>query len=264
MIGVNDRRGIILDRTVFYATGGGQPGDAGALKREGRPPIAIATAVYGEDKSEIVHVPGEAEALPEPGETLTAALDWARRYRHMRIHTGLHLLSVVLPFPVTGGSIGADEGRLDFDIDGEVPAKDEIEEKLNALVAGGYPVTDEWITDEELLANPSLVKTMKVKPPMGIGPRPPGPHRRHRPAALRRHPCPLDRRDRPPRHRQDRKQGQAEPARPHPLRGVAATGCRLPLPSVPANAARTLHPLVRQRIDDVSTANSRLLSPLER
>jgi misacylated tRNA(Ala) deacylase len=96
-------------------------------------------------------------------------LDWARRYRHMRIHTGLHLLSVVLPFPVTGGQIGADEGRLDFDIDGEVPAKDEIEEKLNALVGANYPVSQEWITDEELLANPGLVKTMKVKPPMGTG-----------------------------------------------------------------------------------------------
>jgi len=96
-------------------------------------------------------------------------LDWTRRHRHMRIHTGLHLLSVVLPFPVTGGQIGADEGRLDFDIDGEVPGKDEIEERLNALVAANYPVTSEWITDEELLANPGLVKTMKVKPPMGSG-----------------------------------------------------------------------------------------------
>jgi misacylated tRNA(Ala) deacylase len=169
VIGVNERRGIILDRTVFYATGGGQPGDTGTLIRDGRPPITIATAVYGEDKREVVHVPGEAEALPEPGETLTAALDWTRRYRHMRIHTGLHLLSVVLPFPVTGGSIGADEGRLDFDIEGEVPPKDEIEERLNALVAAAHAVTDEWITDEELLANPGLVKTMKVKPPTGSG-----------------------------------------------------------------------------------------------
>ena len=137
--------------------------------RRGGGTIAIATTVYGDDKSEIVHVPGDGETLPEPGETVTAAIDWERRYRHMRIHTGLHLLSVVLPFPVTGGSIGADEGRLDFDIDGEVPAKEAIEEQLNALVAADYPVSDEWITDEELLANPGLVKTMKVKPPMGSG-----------------------------------------------------------------------------------------------
>jgi misacylated tRNA(Ala) deacylase len=169
VVTVTDRRGIVLDRTVFYASGGGQPGDIGALKRGDAGSIAIAATVYGESKSDVVHVPGESEPLPEPGEMLTASIDWERRYRHMRIHTGLHLLSVVLPFPVTGGSIGAEEGRLDFDIDGDVPAKDEIEEKLNALVSAAHPVLDEWITDEELLANPGLVKTMKVKPPMGSG-----------------------------------------------------------------------------------------------
>jgi misacylated tRNA(Ala) deacylase len=168
VLSVNDRRGIVLDRTVFYATGGGQPGDTGRLRRNDGA-IVIAATVYGDDKTQIVHVPGEAEALPAPGETVTAILDWPRRYGHMRIHTGLHLLSVVLPFPVTGGSIAADEGRLDFDIDGEVPAKEAIEEKLNALVAANLKVSDEWITDEELLANPGLVKTMKVKPPMGSG-----------------------------------------------------------------------------------------------
>jgi misacylated tRNA(Ala) deacylase len=168
VLAINDRRGIILDRTVFYATGGGQPGDSGTLERAGGK-TAIATTVYGDPKSDIVHVPGDGEALPEPGEKLKAVLDWTRRLRHMRIHTGLHLLSVVLPFPVTGGSIGADEGRLDFDIDGDVPEKEAIEEKLNALVAADYAVTTEWITDEELLANPGMVKTMKVKPPMGSG-----------------------------------------------------------------------------------------------
>src|SRR6185436_16521846 len=128
-----------------------------------------ATAVYSEDKRDVVHVPTDPGVLPEPGEELTAAIDWERRHRHMRIHTGLHLLSVVLPFPVTGGAIGADEGRLDFDIDGEVPAKEAIEERLNALVSADYAVSEQWITDEELLANPGLVKTMKVKPPMGSG-----------------------------------------------------------------------------------------------
>jgi misacylated tRNA(Ala) deacylase len=168
VVAVNDRRGILLDRTVFYATGGGQPGDTGRLERAGGP-ITIATTVYGDSKSEIVHVPGDDQPLPEVGETLKAVLDWERRYRHMRIHTGLHLLSVVLPFPVTGGQIGADEGRLDFDVTGEMPAKEEIEEKLNTLVAGDHMVTTEWITDAELEANPGLVKTMKVKPPMGTG-----------------------------------------------------------------------------------------------
>ncbi len=169
VLGINDRRGIILDRTVFFATGGGQPGDSGSLLRADADPVAIATTVYGDDKSEVVHVPGETEPLPEPGERLTAAIDWARRHRHMRIHTGLHLLSVVLPYPVTGGQIRADEGRLDFDIAGDVPPKEEIEERLNALVTADYPVTDEWISDEELIAKPDLVKTMKVKPPMGAG-----------------------------------------------------------------------------------------------
>jgi misacylated tRNA(Ala) deacylase len=168
VIAVNDRRGIVLDRTVFYATGGGQPGDTGRLERGGTP-ITIATTVYGDTKADIVHVPTDDAPLPEVGETLKAVLDWERRYRHMRIHTGLHLLSVVLPFPVTGGQIGADEGRLDFDVTGDMPPKEEIEARLNDLIGGDHQVTTEWITDAELEANPGLVKTMKVKPPMGSG-----------------------------------------------------------------------------------------------
>jgi len=168
VLSINDRGGVILDRTVFYATGGGQPGDSGALAAASGN-IAIATAVYGDDKSEIVHVPNEGATLPDPGETVTAAIDWGRRHRHMRIHTALHLLSVVLPFPVTGGSISETAGRLDFDMEGELPDKAAIEERLNALVAADYPVSDEWIGDEDLLAQPNLVKTMKVKPPMGTG-----------------------------------------------------------------------------------------------
>ncbi|MBN9059562.1 alanyl-tRNA editing protein [Kaistia sp. MMO-174] len=169
VIGVNDRGGILLDRSIFYATGGGQPGDTGTLEREDGSMIKIATTVYGDSKSEIVHVPAEGSALPAPGETLVQHIDWTTRHRHMRIHTGLHLLTVALPFPVSGGRIGADEGHLDFDIDGAVPAKEAIEERLNALAAADHPVSTEWITDEELLANPGLVKTMSVMPPMGSG-----------------------------------------------------------------------------------------------
>ena len=167
VLGVNDRGGIILDRTVFYATGGGQPGDTGALTTEASA-LPIATAVKGETPGEIVHVPAEPGNLPDPGSTVEAALDWERRYRHMRIHTCLHLLSVALPFPVTGGQINADYGRLDFDLSEPVD-KDEITEKLNALVSGDHAVSSEWITDEELADNPDLVKTMAVKPPMGTG-----------------------------------------------------------------------------------------------
>jgi misacylated tRNA(Ala) deacylase len=169
VVGINERGGIILDRTVFYATGGGQPGDIGTLERDDGSMIKIATAVYGDSKSEIIHVPAEGSALPAPGETIVQHLDWATRHRHMRIHTGLHLLTVALPFPVSGGRIGAEEGHLDFDIDGAVPAKEGIEERLNTLAGADHPVSTEWITDEELLANPGLVKTMSVMPPMGSG-----------------------------------------------------------------------------------------------
>jgi misacylated tRNA(Ala) deacylase len=167
VVAVSDK-GVVLDRTVFYATGGGQPGDSGSLWHHGTA-IPILSAVYSEDKRDVIHMPRDKDGLPQPGEELTAAIDWLRRHRHMRIHTGLHLLSVVLPFPVTGGAIGAGEGRLDFDIAGEVPAKEEIEERLNALVAADHPVTAEWISDDELAANPGLVKTMKVQPPVGTG-----------------------------------------------------------------------------------------------
>jgi len=165
---INDRGGVVLDRTVFYPTGGGQPGDRGVLEWEGGE-TPIITAVKGEAPGEIVHVPAEGAALPPVGARVTARLDWDTRYRHMRVHTGLHLLSVVVPLPVTGGSISADKGRLDFDMP-EAPAdKEALEAELNALVAGDHAVGTEWITDAELAANPDLVKTMSVKPPMGQG-----------------------------------------------------------------------------------------------
>lgn len=167
---VNERGGIILDRTVFYATGGGQPGDAGALRREDGSTIAIGTAIYDpDDKSRVLHVPLEGQSLPQPGESVTAVLDWERRLKRMRIHTALHLLSVVLAYPVTGGAIGDGDGRLDFDIPEGGLDKAEITEKLNALVARNADVSESWITDAELDANPGLVKTMSVKPPRGSG-----------------------------------------------------------------------------------------------
>lgn len=165
---VDERGGIVLDRTVFYASGGGQPGDVGVLLRADGSEIRIASAVYGEDKTEIVHVPADGQTPPLPGETVTARIDWSVRYPRMRIHTALHLLTVVLPFPVTGGSIGDGEGRLDFDIPGAVD-KDEVTIRLAEAIAREADVGDRWITDDELLANPELVKTMSVKPPMGTG-----------------------------------------------------------------------------------------------
>lgn len=165
---INDRGGVVLDRTVFYPTSGGQPGDAGVLEWQGGP-TQITVAVKGDGPDEVVHVPAEGAALPSVGAQVTARIDWEARHRHMRVHTGLHLLSVVIPLPVTGGSISAQKGRLDFDMP-EAPAdRDALEARLNELIASDYPVTEEWITDAELSANPGLVKTMAVQPPMGQG-----------------------------------------------------------------------------------------------
>jgi misacylated tRNA(Ala) deacylase len=159
--------GVVLDRTVFYATGGGQPGDSGLLAWAGGQ-MPVATAVKGEGAA-IVHVAAQGAARPTVGAEVTASLDWERRHRHMRVHTALHLLSVVIPLPVTGGQIAADKGRLDFDMAEPPEDRDALEAALNALAAADHPVTTEWITDEELAARPEMVKTMAVKPPMGQG-----------------------------------------------------------------------------------------------
>ncbi len=165
---VNDQGGVILDRTVFYPTGGGQPGDRGVLVWEGGE-ISITTSVKGEGPEEVVHVPTEGTSLPPAGATVTARLDWETRLRHMRVHTGLHLLSVVIPLPVTGGAISSEKGRLDFDMPEAPEDKAALEAELNDLIAADHPVTTEWITDEELMAKPEMVKTMTVKPPVGQG-----------------------------------------------------------------------------------------------
>lgn len=161
--------GVVLDATVLYAQGGGQPGDRGTIVAPDGRRLGVTAALYAPDKASVLHVmesPGHGLA---PGDEVNVELDWGTRYPRMRIHTALHLLSVVLPFPVTGGSIGDGEGRLDFDIPEAGLDKAEIEEKLNALAGTDAAVTDRWITDAELDANPGLVKTMSVKPPRGSG-----------------------------------------------------------------------------------------------
>lgn len=162
--------GIVLDRTVFYAGSGGQPGDMGRLEIAGGGILPIAAAIHPEgDKTQIVHLAADGTPPPARGAEVNAVIDWDRRYRLMRMHTALHLLSVIFPFPVTGGSIGEDKGRLDFDMP-EVPDNlPELEARLNDMVAANHVVTDEWITDEEMAANANLIKTMMVKPPMGQG-----------------------------------------------------------------------------------------------
>lgn len=169
VIAVNERGGIVLDRTVFYAAAGGQPGDKGMLEAEGGG-CPIAATVYDADKVTIVHVPAEGAALPAPGQDVRAVLDWETRSKLMRMHTCLHLLCSLVKFPVTGGQVGAEEGRLDFDIeDASAVDKDGLTAGLNELIGAGHPVAERWITDAELEANPGLVRTMAVKPPMGSG-----------------------------------------------------------------------------------------------
>ncbi len=159
--------GLVVDRSVFYPTGGGQPGDSGVLIWEGgQMPIATAVKV-GEGL--VALVPASPLAMPPVGAEVRQVLDWTRRHRLMRVHTALHLLSVVIPLPVTGGQIGADRGRLDFNMPDPPENTVDIEADLNLLIDRDLAVTDEWITDDDLRANPGLVKTMKVAPPMGQG-----------------------------------------------------------------------------------------------
>ena len=164
---INDRGGIVLDQSLFYATSGGQPGDGGRLIWDGGD-TPITTTVKG-DGGTIVMVPSEGATMPEVGTEVEQEIDWQRRFGHMRVHTALHLLSVVIPLPVTGGSISETKGRLDFDMQTPPEDKDSLTDALNRLVAEDLSVSEQWISEAELDANPSLVKTMSVQPPRGAG-----------------------------------------------------------------------------------------------
>ncbi|HEY8381728.1 MAG TPA: alanyl-tRNA editing protein [Microvirga sp.] len=169
VVALTEEGGLVLDRTIFYPQGGGQPGDVGVLARADGSEARIRNTVYSKDRTQIVHQLEEGAAAPAIGDLVRLKLDWELRFKRMRVHTALHLLSVVLPYPVTGGAIGDGDGRLDFDIPDAGLDKAELTEKLQELVARDAAVTDSWITDEELDANPGLVKTMSVKPPRGSG-----------------------------------------------------------------------------------------------
>ena len=166
---VNDLDGIILDQTVFYPLGGGQPGDSGVLKLDGGGEVRVATTVYDRDSGDIVHVPNEGQTLPAPGARVRAVIDWDRRHRLMRMHSAMHLICSLVPCPVTGGQVGDQKGRLDFDM-GEYRAdKEALSKDLNALVDADHPVAARWITEDELDAQPDLVRTMSVQPPRSQG-----------------------------------------------------------------------------------------------
>jgi len=155
--------GIVLDKTVFYPTGGGQMGDRGRLGA-----LEIIGTVKGENGA-VVLVPAEGAGLPPIGSRQPQVLDWANRHAMMRLHSGLHLLSVVVPLPVTGGQIRAEKARLDFAMPEPLQDKQAVEGALNALITADLPITEQWITQAELDANPGLVKTMSVQPPRGAG-----------------------------------------------------------------------------------------------
>ncbi len=166
---------LILDQTVFYPNGGGQPGDRGVLLCAGKVDTQVVdTRSNREVPGQILHIPSPPSSL-QAGDRVTMQLNWDVRYRRMRVHTALHLLSVVLPFPVTGGAIGEClteakiDGRLDFDIADAQLDKQVLTEQLQAMVKQHAGVSYEWITDAELDAQPDLVKTMSVQPPRGLG-----------------------------------------------------------------------------------------------
>lgn len=169
VVGVTAEGEIVLDRTIFYAKSGGQPGDTGRIKLADGTEIAIAGTVTGATKDDIVHLPAAGSALPGVGEKVWLSIDWERRFKLMRMHTACHLLSVVCPFPITGAAVSEEDSRVDFDIPDPKYTKEFVTERLMELVLADHPVFTRWITDEEFAANPGLVKSKNVRPPVGLG-----------------------------------------------------------------------------------------------
>ena len=167
IIGFSDESGVVLEKTIFYPTGGGQPGDIGSLEINGKS-YPVQDTVKGNAGDIVLILEHGPEGL-NIGDTGVQILNWEVRYSHMKVHSALHLLSVVIPLPVTGGAITALKGRLDFNMPDAIENKDELTDRLNQLIQGDYEITESWISDEELQANPGLVKTMSVKPPVGAG-----------------------------------------------------------------------------------------------
>jgi len=169
VVDITDAGAIILDRTIFYATSGGQPGDTGLLIRPDGSRVVIAGTVTGETKDDILHLPGEGQAVPTVGENVILSIDWDRRFKLMRMHAACHLLSVIVPFGITGAAVSEDDSRVDFDLPETGYTKEDVSAKLMELVRADHPVFTRWITQDELSANPALVKSKNVRPPAGAG-----------------------------------------------------------------------------------------------
>nr|WP_316653890.1 alanyl-tRNA editing protein [uncultured Gellertiella sp.] len=168
VIAVGEDGSVELDQTCFYAASGGQPGDTGFFERADGSRILLGETRHGATKDAIRHHPLDGQPLPGVGEKLVLHIDWARRYRLMRMHTACHILSVVLPYPITGAAVGEEESRVDFDLP-EPVERDDITSRMMALVEANHPVYVTWITDAELAANPGIVKSKNVRPPVGMG-----------------------------------------------------------------------------------------------
>lgn len=164
-----DERGIQLDQTVFYPMGGGQPGDQGCLTFADGHSLRIIDARKGDEPDQVLHIPEPDVPLPAPGDSVTAEIDWERRYRLMRMHTCMHVLCSLIEGEVTGGQVGDGKGRLDFNLPNTQLDREALTTALQRIVAEDHPVRERWITDEELAQNPQLVRTMSVKPPTGSG-----------------------------------------------------------------------------------------------
>lgn len=168
VIAINDRGGLILNQTCFYATSGGQPGDIGFIERPDGSKIDVTATVNGETKNDFVHILAEGSPTLEIGEKVVLHVDWERRYKLMRMHTACHLLSVVCEYPITGAAVGENESRIDFDMSDTID-KTDVTAKMMALVEQNHPIFKTMISEAELDANPDLVKSKNVKPPRSVG-----------------------------------------------------------------------------------------------
>ena len=156
--------GLIFDKTIFYPEGGGQPGDEGFVTNDENKTRVLGTKYINQ---KLVHLVEETQDFKK-NDKVKLELDWSRRYSHMQVHTCLHLLCSIIPYPVTGGSIGDGRGRLDFDLETK-PNKEDVLNSLNKLISDDHTISISSITDDELDQNPDLVRTMSVKPPRGSG-----------------------------------------------------------------------------------------------
>jgi misacylated tRNA(Ala) deacylase len=169
VVAITGDGGIVLDETNFYATSGGQPGDTGLLERMDGSKIRIAATIPGATKQDIILMPGEGETLPQIGEKVVGHIDWARRYRLMRMHTACHVLSVVCPYPITSANVGEEESRVDFDLPEAGVTKETVTAQMMEIIAANHPVYSQWIDEEALEANPGIIKSKNVRPPRGTG-----------------------------------------------------------------------------------------------